>query len=593
MSKLPQQTSLVTISILSEGQDIGDKYDVISIEVHKLANRIASAKIIIQDGTPAKATFAASEKDDFEPGKKIEIKAGYHSKEETIYKGIVISQNLRVSERGFGQLIVECRDEAIKLSIGRKNRYFLEKTDSDIIQAILGEYSLSSEVDSTDASHKEVIQYHTVDWDFIMLRAELNGMLVYVNDGKISIKKPELSASESLEVSYGDDLYAINTLMDARSQISATEATAWNYSSQEVVSSTGSEPSVNEQGNLSGSKLADVLGLKKYEMFHSGKLETAELKAWADAKLLKSRLAKFRGSITIQGNSILKVGDIIKINGLGARFSGKGFVSGLLHRIEEGNWTVDVALGVEENWFSEKHQVNESPSAGLMGSVPGLQIGTVLKLESDPDNEFRVQVKLPMVDSKSEGIWARISRFYASKDIGAFFMPEIGDEVIVGFINEDPRFPIILGMFNSSKLGAPLTPADANPQKKLVTKSKLSLLFDDEKKIVEITTPGKNTVTISDEGQSITLLDQNKNKVELSSSGILLDSKSDINIKAAANVNIQANSNISVKANANVDVQGLNVSNKANAQFSASGNAGAELKTSAIAVIQGTLVKIN
>ena len=119
------------------------------------------------------------------------------------------------------------------------------------------------------------------------------------------------------------------------------------------------------------------------------------------------------------------------------------------------------------------------------------------------------------------------------------------------------------------------------------------MLFDDEKKIIEIKTPGKNSITISDDGQSITLEDQHKNKIEMSSSGILLDSKSDINIKAAKNISLEANSNISLKATANVDVQGLNVSHKANAQFSASGNAGAELKTSAIAIIQGSLVKIN
>ncbi|MEL6134358.1 MAG: type VI secretion system tip protein VgrG, partial [Bacteroidota bacterium] len=433
----------------------------------------------------------------------------------------------------------------------------------------------------------------STDWDFVLMRAELNSMLAYVEDGKLSIKKPELSAGEKLTLTYGDDIYEIDTLLDSRSQLAASEASAWNPATQDLVKQTGAEPSTNTQGDLTGKKLADVLGLAKLELMHTGVLETSELKAWADAQLFKSRLAKIQGTIKVQGNTEAKVGDIIKIEGLGSRFNGKAFVSGLTHEITEGNWKTNYKMGVNEKWFSSMPDIHEPTAAGLFPSVPGLQIGTVLKLEGDPDNEFRVQVKLPLLDSKSEGIWARIARFYASADIGAFFMPEIGDEVVVGFLNDDPRFPIILGMFNSSKLAAPLTPADANPQKKLVTKSKLSLLFDDEKKIVEITTPGKNTVTISDEGKSITLLDQNNNKVELSADGILLDSKKEVNIKAATNINIQAGANIAIKATGNVDVSGVNVSQKANAMFSASGNAGAELKTSAIATIQGTLVKIN
>ncbi|MEL6699382.1 MAG: type VI secretion system tip protein VgrG [Bacteroidota bacterium] len=593
MSKLPSQTALPTFSVLVEGKDVTTTYEVVSIRVQKEVNRIGTAYIEILDGNVSTATFEASEKSDFEPGKKIEIRAGYHSKEETIYKGIVTSQSLQVLTGMASKMIIECKDEAIKLTVGRKNRYFLNSKDSDIITTILGDYTLSHEVDSSTVTQKEVIQYHATDWDFILMRAELNSMLAYVDDGKLSIKKPELSGGEKLTLTYGDNIYELDTMLNSRSQFAATEAIAWDPSTLATVTQTGTEPSVNQQGDLTGKKLAEVLGLSKLELMHTGVLETTELKAWADAQLFKSRLSKIQGTIKVQGNALVKIGDIIKVEGLGSRFNGKAFVSGLTHEMAEGNWKTNYKMGVNEKWFSSMPDIHEPRAAALFPAVPGLQIGTVLKLEGDPDNAFRVQVKLPLLDSKSEGVWARIARFYASADIGAFFMPEIGDEVVVGFLNDDPRFPVILGMFNSSKLAAPLKPTDANPQKKLITKSKLSLLFDDEKKFVEITTPAKNTVTISDDGKSITLLDQSNNKVELSTDGILLDSKKDINIKAAANINIQAGANIAIKATGNMDASGVNVSHKANAMFSASGNAGAELKTSAIATIQGTLVKIN
>jgi len=55
-----------------------------------------------------------------------------------------------------------------------------------------------------------------------------------------------------------------------------------------------------------------------------------------------------------------------------------------------------------------------------------------------------------MISTSDDGIWARISTLDAGKQRGTFFRPEIGDEVIVGFLNDDPRYPVVLGMVNSS-----------------------------------------------------------------------------------------------------------------------------------------------
>jgi len=117
------------------------------------------------------------------------------------------------------------------------------------------------------------------------------------------------------------------------------------------------------------------------------------------------------------------------------------------------------------------------------------------------------------------------------------------------------------------------------------------LTFDDEQKSIELKTSDGKRIFL--DSNKILLEDQKKNNVSIDSSGISLESKSDITLKADMNINLQAKSNISIKADANVELQGLNVKHKANAQFSAFGNAGAELKTSAIAIIQGSLVKIN
>ncbi|MEO0408855.1 MAG: phage baseplate assembly protein V, partial [Cyanobacteria bacterium P01_A01_bin.135] len=179
----------------------------------------------------------------------------------------------------------------------------------------------------------------------------------------------------------------------------------------------------------------------------------------------------------------------------------------------------------------------------------------------------------------------RISTLDAGDNRGSFFRPEVDDEVLLGFINDDPRDPIVLGMMNSSANPAPLTEAQENFQKGFFTRSGMKLLFDDEQPSMTLETPGGNQLVISDEAQGISLSDQNGNTLTLNDSGISLSSQQDITLEAAGSLTLSATQD--------VNIEGLNVSAAANAQFKAEGSAGAELSTSAIAILKGSLVKIN
>ena len=90
-------------------------------------------------------------------------------------------------------------------------------------------------------------------------------------------------------------------------------------------------------------------------------------------------------------------------------------------------------------------------------------------------------------------------------------------------------------------------------------------------------TPNGNKITVSDDTGSIELEDENGNKATLNSDGITLESASDISITATGDVKIE----------------GTNVEIAANANFKAEGSGGAEVSTSAIAVLKGSLVQIN
>jgi len=571
-----QSSDLVTFKVLVDGEELSKTNQVMSIVVEKEVNRIPTARIVLLDGDPAAQEFELSNQNLFVPGKEIEIKAGYHSDEETIFKGIVIKHNLKI-RTSQSYLIVECKDKAVKLTVGRKSKYFYESKDSEIISEIIDGYGLENEVEETRVQFKELVQYNVSDWDFCVVRAQANGQILAVDDGKIIVQKPGYGQDEVETVAFGATMLDFDAEIDARNQFQKVTSYGWNAADQELLEIEGTDPSVSLNGNISPADLAKVIGLENLELKNGGASPDVVLQEWADSKMLFNQLSKTRGRVKFQGIPGVKPNTTLKLEGVGDRFNGKVYVSAVRHQITEGNWTVDAQFGINPKWFSETVDVNDIPAAGLMAAVNGLQIGIVTQLENDPDGEDRILVRLPIVDNSSEGIWARVATLDAGENRGSFFRPEIGDEVILGFINGNPNDAIVLGMMNSSAKPAPFTASDDNHEKGFVTRSEIKFIFNDEKKSVVLETPGGKKITVDDDAGIIQIEDENSNKITLDSGGIVLESPSDISIKATGDLTLE----------------GTNVSVMANAQFKAEGSAGAEVSTSAIAVLKGSMVQIN
>ena len=580
------QASTVTHTLLVNGSEIAPTVEVLSINTFKEANRVPRARVVFRDGDAAAEDFPLSNGSEFAPGGEIEIKAGYASDETTIFKGIIVQHGIKVRESGSSALVVDCRDAAVKMTVGRRSRYFVDKTDSAVMEEIIGDYGLSADVASTTVTHPDLVQYHASDWDYLVSRAEANGLLVIVDDGAVSVQAPKFDGSADLSILFGDSIYELDAAIDARRQFNSVRAYAWDPSAQEVQQEDADAPSpASAQGNLSESDLAATIALDELSLRHSGRLDGQEMKAWADAQLVRSSLSKIVGRAKIRGFAAVKPGQLVEVSGVGERFSGTAFVAAARHEIVRGAWYTDVQFGLPPDSFAQRRDIVDVAAAGLVPAARGLHVGIATRLEGDPEGEDRIQVRLPLVDPQADGIWARWACPDAGADRGVFFRPEIGDELIVGFLDQDPRDPVVLGMVHSSQHAAPIPLSDDNHEKAIVTRSKMRVHFDDDKKVVTVETPGLNKVVLSDDEESIKLEDQHGNSVTLNSDGITLDG-SKITLKAQQEVKVEAGTDVKVESGTNTEI-------KAGAQLKTEGAAGADFKTSAIATIEGSLVKIN
>ena len=588
---------IATFVVKVGGNAIPDQVQVLSIRIEKRINKISLARIVVLDGEANTGKFDVSSSSTFAPGGEVAIEAGYDAKNKVVFKGIITQQSIRIDNFNGSVLEIECRDAAIKMVVGRRNTTFSKKKDSEIISSIISSYSgLSSDITATTTTWPEQVQYYVTDWDFILNRAEINGLIVTTLNGKVSVNKPDADTSPAFTIAYGDGLLGFNADMNCLTQLGNVKANTWDYKNQALLSGQAANDHPGP-GNLSSKKLSEVVGLANFQLQTTAPLESADLTDWSKAQLIKSEYAKIIGDAKFQGTELADPAKYLTLEGLGDRFNGDHLISGVVHNLSEGNWTTEVSLGLSPNWFIEEPDVMAPPASGLLPGARGLFNGTVKKMFEDPDSQYRILVTVPLFDQSGEGIWARLSNFYSTSGAGVFFLPEVGDEVILGFINEDPRYPVILGSLYSSTKLKPFTgldPIEKNSLKAIVSKSGISVQFDDENKVYTVTTPAKNTMIISDKDKKITIQDEHSNSIVMSADGITIKSPKDISIEADQSLKLTGKQGIKISSSGgDVEVSGINIKESAQSQYSAEGSMMAKINSGTELTLKSAMIMIN
>jgi uncharacterized protein involved in type VI secretion and phage assembly len=150
----------------------------------------------------------------------------------------------------------------------------------------------------------------------------------------------------------------------------------------------------------------------------------------------------------------------------------------------------------------------------------GIVNGIVTDVEDKDGKQGRVKVQFPWFDNQMETEWCRVRQFYAGSGYGSFFIPEKGDEVLVGFIQGDMRSPVILGGLYNGKDLPPSYRSSAQDQKMIRTKGKHELLFDDTQgsERVRVKSNGGHTVDLNDFQKKVTVQSSGGQTVEMDDS---------------------------------------------------------------------------
>jgi phage protein D len=226
-------------------------------------------------------------------------------------------------------------DRRHRLQRGRKTRTFVQQKDSDIAAQIASEAGLTAEVEDSSTVHEYVLQANQTDLDFLHERASRIRYEVVVEDKTLFFRPVANAQSAVLTLTMDGDLLEFYPRLSSAGQVSEVAVRSWSpKEKKELLSQATAGDAVSTMGGQeSGAALAEGAFGTAIELLSARPVVTqAEADQLAKARLNDLMLALISGEGVCWGRTDLRAGKVIKIDGVGQRFSGQYYVTGVIHR---------------------------------------------------------------------------------------------------------------------------------------------------------------------------------------------------------------------------------------------------------------------
>ncbi|KAG0187717.1 hypothetical protein DFQ28_005937 [Apophysomyces sp. BC1034] len=508
----------------------------VSVETYCAINRIPSARVKLAPSGDSRSDLwkhCSEDAAQCQPGAEVvlRLKSGRAT---VLFSGIVADSQLDVRPGAFS-LSLRLVHSLYRLVNSHRNQIFEKQSDADVIRRLLSAQKIKvGTLEGMTAQQEQLIQWSCSDWQWVRSRLSAYPIWLLPKFDAVTCIKPKLagradhtlmasrtSATETL-IEEVDWQHGGTVLPKALSVLS------WDVSQQKEQTVQATKPSIG-RGAFDASK-APVLNSEPWQLTYRLPLSKEEAQALADARLLALYAAAVQVSLTVTGSSEsagYALGQTLELKGFGAQFDGMGLTSEVRHHWQRGALRTTVAIGQPAS-----HPVD----AGMMPRVLGETTGVVDAYQADSGNLDRLRVKVP---GFAKPLWARQGFPYASKDGGLCLYPEPGDEVVLTFLENDPRFPVVMNAMHNPKNKAPFPRTKENAKKALVLacrKPRQSLMFDDK------------------EGSVV--LENDKDRFSIhKDKGMQMHSEHDIAVDAQK-INVNAKQNLTLEGKTGVSVKG-------------------------------------
>lgn len=527
--------------------------DVLEVDVSEEVGRHGRATLLLRNWRADTREVAHSDGDLFKPGTEIELSMGWQSELVPVFSGVVTALTGHFGGGAGPTLEVECRSRSTLLASIPRHRVYDETTDGDVAADLASLYGLTADAEA-GATPPVATWAGVSDWDWLVARASRLGWVTYVRDKQLVFRPAATPTRDDLTLTYGTTLRELRVTQDLAGLPDPVKVAAWDAELEPVTSETATD--VEDTG----------WPLRAAEHGTSTRLGGDEVDAMsaAGAGAAKGRQVSGRGRTL--GTPRLRCDSWLTLDRVGTRLGGAHYVSAVRHRLGRNGFTTEFQLG--------------APPALLPPAAPGddgLAVGVVDELGADA----RVRIRFPYLPA-ADAVWARLAVLDAGPSQGTLFVPDVGQEVVVGWLDGDRRFPVVLGSLWNAKQEPPEEVGSSNDVRAIVTRSGHRLAFDDDEDsgTVTVRTKGGHELVFDDGSGDITMTEKNGTaSVTVGGDGVTVEAQSgDITLKAPAGKVV-------------IDAMGIDASATGPAKLKSS--ATLDLTASATLTASGALVRIN
>jgi len=379
-------------------------------------------------------------------GKSLEIKtAGKGANATTsIFKGQIAAVEPEFGQQGV-VISIRAYDRAHKMNRQRKTRTFQQMSASDMVRKITGESGLTADVKSTSVVHEFFQQSNETDWDFAWRLALMHDYEVVVNDSKLSFRPANEGKDGNVTLTYQDNMLSFRPRMSGVQQPQTVNIRAWDPKSKQAITGTSGTAQTTSKPGMDRGEVSSALGGGTTAIADRVAANNGEANALAKATLNRMADAFFEADGVAYGDPNIKPNVKVQVKGVGSKFSGTYTVTSATHhyRGATGYQTMFQISGRSSRSLLElmRQPKERDWSASLV-------VGLVTN-NNDPEQMGRVRVKYPSLSDSEESAWARIATPSSGNARGPLMLPQVNEEVIIGFEHGDTRRPIVIGsVFN-------------------------------------------------------------------------------------------------------------------------------------------------
>jgi phage protein D len=434
-----------------------------------------------------------------------------------------------------------------RLSHGRHVRSFQNVNDGDLVRKIAADVGLQVKVGPTPQTFPYVLQSNETNLEFLRRRAAALGYTLCVI-GKTLHCEEAPGHGNPVELEWGKTLHEFHPRLATAEQVTSVTVRGWDPQKKVAIVGKATRgrdmPSVGQvQADSGGDMVKKAFSIDAERLVTDSPVSSqaaADSLAQSMADRLAGRFIEAEG--TCSGNPAIVAGASIDLKAVGKRFGGTYRVTRATHvyNAREGYTT---QFGVTGQTASTLLSLLSGDSRHA--SAGGLAVAIVTD-NQDPNGLGRVKVKFPWLSDEHASFWARVTVPGGGAQRGMEYLPEVNDEVLVGFDRGDMQQPFVLGgLWN----GVDLPPKKSS---EVVTGGKV------QQRIIQSRTGHTIILDDADAGGGISIVDSKGNQIVIDSQNntMALTVKGDLTLKAGGKITL-AGAGITLDAGSDkVDVKG-------------------------------------